>query len=177
MKPVAPIPRMRMWLGRLRRSRVHPASATLSRYIDADLSAAERTAVERHVADCVSCRRLLASLRRTIGRLGSLEARSPSGLPETIIAALPQASAEHGGADARIDRLRAAVRYCRQRSQLRLTVPTALLVGAALTLVNQGGMLLNGDIDVGMCAVCDPLARSRLPSAADPARRPGPLDG
>jgi hypothetical protein len=49
---------------------------------------------------------------------------------------------------------RAAIRYCLQRSQLRLTVPTGLLVGAALTLVNQGGMLLHGGIDVGMCAIC-----------------------
>jgi anti-sigma factor RsiW len=147
-------PRVGLWVRRLRRPRVHPTPATLSRYIDADLSPSERNAVERHVAECVSCRRLLASLRQTIGGLGSLAARAPSRLPETIVAALPRTRFEHGGAHARVHRLRVAVRYCLQRSQLRLTVPSALLVGAALILLNQGAMLLHGHIDVGMCAIC-----------------------
>ena len=143
-----------MWLRGLRRPRVHPARATLSRYVEADLPPSESDAVDRHVAECVSCRRLLASLVQTIGGLRSLVARTSAGVPETIIAGLPQTSAERGTADARIRRLRVAVRYCLRRSQLRLTVPLGLLVGAALTLVNQGAMLLHGEIDVGMCAIC-----------------------
>jgi anti-sigma factor RsiW len=143
-----------MWLRRLRGARRHPAPATLSRYVEADLSPAERETVERHVAGCVACRRLLASMTQTIGGLRALRARAPSRLPETIIAALPRASAEPADAEARVSRLPAAVRYCLRRSQLRLTVPAGLLVGAALALVNQGGMLLHGDIDVGMCAIC-----------------------
>jgi anti-sigma factor RsiW len=126
----------------------------LSRYLDADLSPSERDDVERHVAECVSCRRLLATLRQTIGGLRSLPGSAPSRLPETIIAALPRTGAQHGAADARIGRLRAAVRYCLRRTQLRLTVPTGLLLGAALSLLNQGAMLLHGHIDVGMCAIC-----------------------
>lgn len=143
-----------MWLRGLRRPRVHPAGATLCRYVEADLPPSERDAVDRHVAECVSCRRLLASLVETIGGLRSLVARTPAGLPETIIAALPRTSAERRGATARAYRPRAAVRYCLRRSQLRLTVPAGLLVGAALSLLNQGGMLLHGEIDVGMCAIC-----------------------
>ena len=145
---------MGIWLRKLRRSRVHPAPATLSRYLESDLSPSERDAVERHVAECVSCRRLVASLTRTIGGLRSLRARAPSSLAQTIVAALPPASAGQGAADARTLRKPVGVRDCLRRSQLRLTVPAGLIVGAALTLVNQGTMLLHGDVDVGMCARC-----------------------
>jgi hypothetical protein len=89
----------------------------------------------------------LASLMQTIGGLRALRAGAPYRQSETIVAALPR------GADPGIRRVRAAVRYCLQRTQLRLTVPAALLVGAALTVVNQGGMLLHGEIDVAMCAI------------------------
>ena len=48
----------------------------------------------------------------------------------------------------------AFVRDCLGRSRLRLTVPIAFVVGAILSLVNQGGMLLTGQIDLRMCAIC-----------------------
>jgi hypothetical protein len=46
------------------------------------------------------------------------------------------------------------LRYCLRLSRLRLTVPIALLVGTILSLVNQGGMLMAGQIDVRMCVIC-----------------------
>jgi hypothetical protein len=38
--------------------------------------------------------------------------------------------------------------------RLRLTLPIALLVGAAITLLNQSQMIFAGRIDLEMCAVC-----------------------
>ncbi len=49
---------------------------------------------------------------------------------------------------------RAALRYCLQRAQLRLTLPIALLAGVVLSLINQGGILMDGRIDLAMCAMC-----------------------
>ena len=40
------------------------------------------------------------------------------------------------------------------RAWLRVTVPIALVLGVALSLVNQAGMLLSGEIDLRMCAIC-----------------------
>lgn len=50
--------------------------------------------------------------------------------------------------------LRAALRSCLQRSQLRFTVPIGLILGVLLSAVNQGAMLVEGHIDLGMCAIC-----------------------
>lgn len=95
----------------------------------------------------------------------------PSRRAEAIIATLSFASTRAGApqfrvaqnngewAGARADAtwqlpLRAALRYCLQRSQLRFTVPIGLVLGTVLALVNKGAMLLEGDISVGMCAIC-----------------------
>jgi hypothetical protein len=37
---------------------------------------------------------------------------------------------------------------------MRVTFPIAIVLGVALSLVNQGGMLLSGDIDLRMCVIC-----------------------
>jgi anti-sigma factor RsiW len=146
--------RLGTWARTLRRPRLHPAPATLSRYLDSDLSPVKRDAVARHVAECVACRHRLSSLRQTIGELRSLPTRAPSRLPETIVAALPRTAGERGGAHPGIDRLRAALRYCLKGSQLRITAPVAVLVGAALSLANQGATLFRGEIDLSSCAAC-----------------------
>jgi anti-sigma factor RsiW len=49
---------------------------------------------------------------------------------------------------------RAVLSYRRRRPQLRVTLPLALLVGVALSLINKGYMIFNGQVDVEMCAVC-----------------------
>ena len=41
-----------------------------------------------------------------------------------------------------------------QRAQLRLTVPIALVAGVVLSMVNMGGMLMHGRIDLGVCVSC-----------------------
>lgn len=50
--------------------------------------------------------------------------------------------------------VRAALGYCLQRAQLRRTVPITVVAGLALTVINAGGMLFRGRIDLGMCAMC-----------------------
>jgi anti-sigma factor RsiW len=49
---------------------------------------------------------------------------------------------------------RSLLDYCLRRPQLRVTLPLALVVGVALSLINQGDMIFSGRVDVGMCAVC-----------------------
>jgi hypothetical protein len=67
-----------------------------------------------------------------------------------VVRTAEQATASNG----RLDRVRSALAYCCRRPQLRVTVPLALLVGIALSFANQGGMLLDGRIDLAMCLMC-----------------------
>ncbi|MEM7048983.1 MAG: anti-sigma factor [Acidobacteriota bacterium] len=55
----------------------HASLELLSAYLDGELPANTRRRVERHVADCPSCRTELASLRRVVGRLQHLERAAP----------------------------------------------------------------------------------------------------
>jgi predicted anti-sigma-YlaC factor YlaD len=77
----------------------------------------------------------------------------------TVVPNLGSRGIEHasGGAETHAPRrriARALIRYCMRRPQLRLTLPLALLAGVALSLINQGYMIFNGRVDVGMCAIC-----------------------
>jgi anti-sigma factor RsiW len=46
----------------------------MSDYLDGELGSSRRTRMERHVAECPECRRLLAGLRRTLDALHRLPA-------------------------------------------------------------------------------------------------------
>ena len=129
--------------------RGHPDPVVLSRYLDDELPDREREELEGHLLECTGCRRLLASLARTIRALGSLAEPVATARAEAIIAALPATPGPPAASWPR-----AAARFCLQRTQLRFTAPIAVLVGTALSLLNQGGMLLSGRIDVAMCVVC-----------------------
>jgi anti-sigma factor RsiW len=168
-------------LRNLSRPRRHPRSRVFSRYLDGDLDIHERHELEAHVRDCARCRRLVASLETTVRALGSLRTESPTrvGVGDAIIGALRAESGSEIDAPGRSSpqsdepalallpgssqpstpsgwprRGLAALRYCLRRPQLRLTLPIALLAGVVLSFVNQGGMLLDGRIDLGMCAMC-----------------------
>lgn len=162
-------------------ARRHPRSEAFSRYLEDDLDARERGAIESHIRDCPRCREELASLSRTLGALRALEPDTRPGLADSIIAALrtenrPELASSARDADipgspqlavvpgsAQIPRAkrgrwpqeaRAALRWCLQSRQLRLTVPIALTAGVVLSMVNMGGMLMHGRIDFGVCVSC-----------------------
>jgi anti-sigma factor RsiW len=163
--------------------RRHPRSVVLCRYLEGELDTEGRRALESHLRDCSRCRREFASLANTVRALGSLEPDTPPGLADSIIAALRAEQPETIGSTSRApnatglpaltvvrsagppptssrflnawpQEARAAFRWCLQRPQLRLTVPIALIAGVVLTMVNMGGMLMHGTIDLRVCMSC-----------------------
>ena len=155
--------------------RRHPTSRLLSDYLDGDLPSGDRLALEAHVRDCARCRRLLDSLANTVAALGSMGTGAPPGLADSVIAAVRAETASDVGLTERAHqpalavvgattrpsvrdrwpgRARAALRYCCQPAQLRVTGPIAVLVGIALSFVNMGGTLLHGRIDLAVCVMC-----------------------
>lgn len=61
----------------------------LSGYIDDELGDRERERVEKHIGMCPQCRRVLATLRRTLAGLGSLMSPPPPpGLADSVIGRL-----------------------------------------------------------------------------------------
>lgn len=168
-------------LRNLASARRHPRSEAFSRYLEDDLEARERGAIESHIRDCPRCREELASLSRTLGALRALEPDARPGLADSIIAALRTENPPESASSARDpdiagsrplavvpgsgqrppakrsrwpQEVRAAFRWCLQSRQLRLTVPIALIAGVVLSMVNMGGMLMHGRIDLGVCLSC-----------------------
>ncbi len=63
----------------------------LSDYLDAELSEPERRRVEEHVGMCPKCRRVLATLRKTLTALRAIGSEPPrADLADTVIARLPE---------------------------------------------------------------------------------------
>lgn len=65
----------------------HEWTDRLSEYLDGGLSAAEKNALERHLADCPECVRTLQELRRVVARARQLDDRRPAGDVWSAIAA------------------------------------------------------------------------------------------
>jgi anti-sigma factor RsiW len=60
--------------------------ARYSAYLDGELSERERSRVEEHVGMCPVCRRMLASLKRTLEGLRGLSSDAPSpGVADSVI--------------------------------------------------------------------------------------------
>jgi len=162
-------------IDRLHIVRGHPKPLVLSRYLDGDLDAARGRALEDHIRGCEQCERVLDSLRATVAALGALPQPSSPAIADSVISALRADGRPIIGAGGVADgpglsvvgstselataarlrgQLRGALQFCCGRRQLAVTVPLALVVGVVLSLVNQGGMLLQGQFDVGMCVMC-----------------------
>lgn len=62
----------------------------LSSYLDADLAPDEAARVEDHAGICPQCRRVLATLRRTMEGLRALGTESQSEIADGVIARLRQ---------------------------------------------------------------------------------------
>jgi anti-sigma factor RsiW len=77
---------IRRWLSHHRYMREHRwTHAHLSEYVDAELSPRERDRVEEHVGVCPHCRRVLATLMRTLENLRGLHAEAPANLADGVI--------------------------------------------------------------------------------------------
>jgi anti-sigma factor RsiW len=59
--------------------------AHLSEYLDEGLGPGEAARVEAHVGVCPHCRRVLATLRRTLGGLRSLKEQADAGVADAVI--------------------------------------------------------------------------------------------
>jgi Putative zinc-finger len=109
----------------------------LSEYLDGELSAADRVALEQHIEECFECRRALGELRQVVARAASLPDRAPArdlwaGVA-TRIGAQPSE-----GADLKVIDL-ASRRVVRGARQISLSVPQ--LAAASIAL-----MILSGSI-------------------------------
>jgi anti-sigma factor RsiW len=62
----------------------------LSTWLDGELAPEVMTQVERHLEGCAGCRRELARLEALEQALAGLSAPVPEGLPEKVLARLPQ---------------------------------------------------------------------------------------
>jgi anti-sigma factor RsiW len=80
---------IRRLLSRRRFMREHRwTHSHLSEFLDAELSPAERERLEEHVGVCPQCRRVLATLMRTLEGLRGLRGEAPPGLTDTVIGRL-----------------------------------------------------------------------------------------
>jgi anti-sigma factor RsiW len=77
---------IRRFLERRRFMREHHwTHAHLSEYVDEELSGEERRRMEEHVSMCPQCRRVLATLRRTVESLMALGGEPPPGVADAVI--------------------------------------------------------------------------------------------
>jgi anti-sigma factor RsiW len=77
---------IRRLLSRMRYMREHRwTHAHLSAYLDEELADEDRARVEEHVGICPQCRRVLATLRRTLERLRGLSREPQPQVAEGVI--------------------------------------------------------------------------------------------
>jgi len=99
----------------------------LSEYVDGELTPAERTALEAHLAACGACRQTLEELRRVVARAQALDDRPPA-------ADLWPGIAEHIGVVSLASR--------RARRRLSFTVPQLAAAAVVLTCLSAGSAWL-----------------------------------
>lgn len=162
--------------------RRHPPSSALSEYLDGELALPDRVQLERHLRHCARCTRNLESLTQTITLLAGLRDERKTDVAESVITALrdeqvspdpgltrtapaltavgkaPHVATRGSGSDRRLSGLESLARYCLARSQLRLVIPVAVVVGVVLSLTDQGAMLLHRQLDVASCVALNLVA-------------------
>jgi len=107
----------------------------LSEYIDGELSFAERVAVEKHVAECETCRATLAELRAVVAAAATVPDTPPradlwQGIAERI------APADNTVIDM------TARRSGPPRRRISLTIPQLLAASVALAVLSGSGVFL-----------------------------------
>jgi anti-sigma factor RsiW len=102
----------------------------LSEYVDGELTPAERTALEAHLAACGACRQTLEELRRVVARAQALDDQPP-------VADLWPGIAEHIGVVSL-----AARRDAGARRRLSFTIPQLVAASIVLALLSAGSARL-----------------------------------
>jgi len=110
----------------------------LSEYVDGELAAGERAALEAHLATCAECHATLEELRKVVARARSSEDRPPKAdLWSGIHARLTPGAATKGSPLGRPGVSRDATTRSRRFS---FTVPQLIAASIALVLLSAGGM-------------------------------------
>lgn len=137
------------------------AATRLSAYQDGALPDAEQRRVRAHLPACRSCREALVDLAAVTSRLRVASTPPPDGLAERVIAHLDAESPAArlrvvDGADAApaSQTVALAARLTIAREHLRWTLPLALLVGLAITLLKDLRPLLADGLTTQNCVVC-----------------------
>src|SRR5206468_8291363 len=107
----------------------------LSDYLDGELSAIEREAVESHLQRCAECARVLEDLRRVVARAASIQPQPPAVDLWTGIAERIEGSAAGGG----VTSFPAESRRHRGVSSWRISLSLPELAAAAVLLVALSG--------------------------------------
>ena len=132
----------------------------LSEYLDGELEAAERAALERHLASCEECASTLAELRDVVTRAAALPARPP-------------ASDLWAGVESRLEPPRQTVAVFQPRTARRVsfTLPQLVAAGLALMVMSAAGTWVlqqSGSELPRLGATTNPNAVAVPVSAADP---------
>jgi len=100
----------------------------LSDYLDNEMPASERVALETHLTECRECTDALAELRRVIARAAALQPRPPE-------------QDLWPGVASRLDTPRAALSFLKgAQRRVSFTVPQLVAAGLALIVMSGGGV-------------------------------------
>ncbi len=130
--------------------------ASLSAYLDGELSWSEQAALEAHLERCPRCASTLAELRRVVARAASLEDRPPaadlwSGIVERIDRPNGQASSDDGsGEGAEVVDIRPRLGSPKPRARrIALSLPQLAAASVGLIALSGGAvwMALRGGTD------------------------------
>jgi anti-sigma factor RsiW len=145
----------------------------LSDYLDGELTAGERVAVDAHLSGCADCRRVLEELQRVVGQARSIQSRPPQsdlwpGIAERIDARAEPASVAKFDAPPR--------RNASFRSR-RISLSLAqLATAAALLMAVSGGMVWSiagrrAPADDRAAAIERPVPPPAAETTAEPSER------
>ena len=133
----------------------------LSEYLDGELEAADRAALERHLASCAACAATLDELREVVARAASLPARPP-------------ASDLWTGIEPRLDRVQPVVTPFPPRVTRRVsfTLPQLVAAGLALMVMSGSGVwvLQRSETDVPPVSANTEFTPAALPAATTDPR-------
>jgi hypothetical protein len=143
----------------------HPWTDKLSDYVDDELSASDRQALEAHIARCDDCREAVAELRRVMEQAGALEPREPerdlwTGIAERI----GEGPAVEAPKIVPIETRRPRWRM----PEFTFSAPQLVAAGMLIAVLSSAGVwfVLRGPVSESPAGGTDPIATT-LPGGVD----------